>query len=115
MIHGMRYSEADQVAIGQAMEAGAIEAKAAKIKERQERRMRFLENSIRQLTANGIQLQDRMAALEKASEIETVCAWCVPHKHLSGPVGAPPERVSHGICPECLTEHFPEMVAEAVA
>ena len=113
MTDGMRYSEADQIAIGQAMEAEAIEAKAAKIKERQERRMRFLENSIRQLTANGIQLQDRMEALEKAAEIETVCAWC--HRHMSGPVGAAPQRVSHGICPQCLEEKFPEKVTEAVA
>lgn len=39
-------------------------------------------------------------------QIETVCAWCVPPKHISGPVGA--EHVSHGICPECLAEKFPE-------
>ena len=44
----------------------------------------------------------------KASEIETVCAWC--STHLSGPVGARPERVSHGICPQCLEEKFPEKV-----
>lgn len=50
-----------------------------------------------------------------AAEIEVVCAWCVPHKHLSGPVGASPENVSHGICPQCLEEKFPEMVTEAVA
>ena len=103
-----RFCPADQELIGAAMEAEAIEAKAAKLKERQERRMRFLENSIRQLTANGIQLQDRMSALEKAAEIETVCAWC--HEHMSGPVGAAPERVSHGICPRCLEEKFPEKV-----
>ena len=44
---------------------------------------------------------------EAASEIETVCAWCVPHKHLSGPVGA--AKVSHGICADCLAREFPEM------
>jgi hypothetical protein len=52
---------------------------------------------------------------QQATEIETVCAWCVPHKHLSGPVGAAPENVSHGICPQCLREQFPEMAKEAVA
>ena len=52
MIHGMRYSEADQIAIGQAIEYG-----------------------------------DGRSATE---------------------------RVSHGICPECLGREFPEMVKEAV-
>lgn len=44
--------------------------------------------------------------LEESRQIETVCAWC--QTHMSGPVGAAPERVSHGICPECLKEHFHE-------
>ena len=52
----------------------------------------------------------RLVREKEAAEIETVCAWCVPHKHISGPIGAPPERVSHGICPECLEREFPEMV-----
>jgi len=46
--------------------------------------------------------------LEESRQIETVCAWC--QTHMSGPVGAAPERVSHGICPECLKEHFHEEV-----
>ena len=53
----------------------------------------------------------RLVREKEAAEIETVCAWCVPHKHISGPVGAPPERVSHGICPKCLEEKFPEKAA----
>ena len=52
-------------------------------------------------------MRERVAApVLKASEIETVCAWC--GKHISGPEGASPERVSHGLCPECLEEKFPE-------
>ena len=55
----------------------------------------------------------RLVREKEAAEIETVCAWC--GKHISGIEGAAPERVSHGICPQCLKEHFPEMVTEAVA
>ena len=51
-------------------------------------------------------LAQQAVELQKAAEIETVCAWC--GKHLSGVEGAAPERVSHGICPECLEEKFPE-------
>lgn len=52
----------------------------------------------------------QMAELHKrqAGEIETICAWC--HEHISGPVGSPPERVSHGICADCLAREFPEQV-----
>ena len=49
----------------------------------------------------------QMARLHER-QIETVCAWC--HRHISGPVGADPKNVSHGICPECLKEKFPEKV-----
>ena len=41
----------------------------------------------------------------EAEAIETVCAWC--HRHMSGPVGAPPERTSHGICARCAEREFP--------
>ena len=50
----------------------------------------------------------RLVREREAAEIETVCAWC--GKHISGPEDAAPERVSHGICPKCLEEKFPEMV-----
>lgn len=33
------------------------------------------------------------------SEIRVVCSWC--GGHLRGPLEAPPERTSHGICGEC--------------
>jgi hypothetical protein len=46
--------------------------------------------------------------LEEAREIETVCAWC--NTHLSGPVGAAPENVSHGICVTCAEAFEPEAV-----
>ena len=41
----------------------------------------------------------QLRKLEEAREIETVCAWC--QCHMSGVVGAAPERVSHGICAVC--------------
>ena len=52
----------------------------------------------------------QMAELHRrqAGETETVCAWC--GKHMSGPVGAQPERQSHGICPECEAREFPAEV-----
>ena len=52
----------------------------------------------------------QMAELHKrqAGEIETICAWC--HEHINGPVGSPPERVSHGICADCLAREFSEKV-----
>jgi hypothetical protein len=43
--------------------------------------------------------------------IETTCAWC--GKWISGPRGAAPENVSHGICPECLEREFPEKVKKS--
>lgn len=49
----------------------------------------------------------RLVREKEAAEIETVCAWC--GEHISGPEDAAPERVSHGICPKCLEEKFPEM------
>ena len=58
----------------------------------------------------GYQVGELHKRERTAEPIETVCAWC--DAHLGGPVGA--SQVSHGICPECLEEKFPEMVTEAV-
>ena len=52
--------------------------------------------------------------LEAKREIEVVCAWCPDHTHISGPVGAPPERVSHGICKACKAKLDEEMGEEVL-
>ena len=49
----------------------------------------------------------QMAELHRRQngEIRTVCAWC--GAHIGGPVNAPPERTSHGICARCAEREFP--------
>jgi DNA repair exonuclease SbcCD ATPase subunit len=70
-----------------------------------------LEGATTMMNEFGRRLDAEMKARWGREEIETVCAWC--GAHTAGPTGAALEHVSHGICPECLKEQFPEMV-EAV-
>ena len=57
----------------------------------------------------------QMAELKKrqGSEIRSVCAWC--GAHIGGPVNAPPERTSHGICARCRRTVEAELGMEVVA
>lgn len=36
--------------------------------------------------------------------MRTICAWC--SKHISGPLEAPANQTSHGICENCLIVEF---------
>ena len=140
MIHGIRYSEQDQILIGQAIEGGdgrsATERKMDRLSQRvacAEGQVQNLSDEVRALreqvdesVRQNSRTEAELAALrgqvdglkqwvgrlvreKEAAEIETVCAWC--HRHMTGPVGAAPERVSHGICPKCLEEKFSEKAA----
>jgi len=57
----------------------------------------------------------QMSELKKrqGSEIRSVCAWC--GAHIGGPVNAPPERTSHGICARCRRTVEAELGMEVVA
>ena len=47
-----------------------------------------------------------------APTFKTVCAWCVPQRVLSVsalPAGSD-SQISHGICPACQAQFFPEVI-----
>lgn len=47
----------------------------------------------------GAQLLFAHVAGEGSPPLRSVCAWC--KAHMGGPVDAPPERTSHGLCAGC--------------
>lgn len=47
-----------------------------------------------------------MAEERDDERLKRVCAWC--GKHLGGPKDAPPDRVSHGICKDCMKKELAE-------
>lgn len=44
---------------------------------------------------------------QKKGEFVVICAWC--NKVLGTKPGLGNKGVSHGICPECAQEHFPQL------
>ena len=39
--------------------------------------------------------------------MKKICAWC---QAVLDPGDGPDDRVSHGICPDCVDKHFPKPV-----
>ena len=137
MTSGVRYSEADQIAIGQAIEYGDGRSDTERKMDRLSQLVAYAGGQVQNLSdevqklrkqldeglreesrteADLAQLKEQVDGLKQwvvrlvreKEGIETICAWC--GKHISGPVGAAPKRVSHGICPQCLEREFPEKV-----
>jgi hypothetical protein len=115
MTYGARHSEADQIVIAYKTAEDVWKASGEAYRAWRSHGQSEGEAARSASEFYAYQMSELRKRDRAAGEIETVCAWCVPHKHLSGPVGAPPERVSHGICEKCLEEKFPERVGEAVA